>query len=126
VRTLLGPLLVVAGFLAYFAAAMSLALFQRVPWGFLLVMAGGLTLSLLRLVRGPSVGRATAAVASVVLCGFAGWYLFSYSMLGVREDRPRVGDPFPSFALAASDGSTFRLEDARERYLMLLFYRGDW
>jgi hypothetical protein len=126
VLTWLGPLLVVGGLLAYFAAAMNFALFQRVPWAFLLVMGAGLALSARQLVRGPSLGRGVGMLASLAFFAVGAWYLFGYSMYGAREDRPTVGDPFPPFALATSDGGTFRLEDGRGRYLMLLFYRGDW
>jgi AhpC/TSA family len=126
VLTSLGPLLVLGGFLAYFAAVTKFALFERVPWAFLLVMSAGLALSVRQLVRGPSLGRGVGMLASIAFFGLGAWYLFGYSMSGTREDRPNVGDPFPSFALATADGGTFRLEDGRGRYLMLLFYRGDW
>jgi peroxiredoxin len=38
---------------------------------------------------------------------------------------PRVGDRFPALELPASDGGTFRFADARGRWPLLLFYRGD-
>jgi len=57
---------------------------------------------------------------------FACWFLFSFSMYGPREDRPRVGERFPDFTLPASDGSTFSLAAARGRRLLVLCYRGDW
>ena len=123
----LGLLLTVAGFLAYFAAASWAALFQHVPWAFLAVMAVGVALALVGLVRRPGVGPGTATVLSVGVFTLACWYLFSYSVFAAREMRPGVGEKAPAFAaLPTSTGGTFRLEDAREEYLLLLFYRGGW
>jgi len=126
VLTWLGPLLVVGGFLAYFASVSTFALYQRVPWAFLLVMAVGLVISIVQLARRPSILRGAGAAVSFTIAALAAWYLFAYSMFDAREARPRVGEAFPSFALPTSAGGTFRLEDARGRWLMLLFYRGDW
>ena len=47
-------------------------------------------------------------------------------MYAAREDRPRVGERFPDFALPASDGGAFHLAEARGRRLLILFYRGAW
>jgi peroxiredoxin len=123
----LGLLVVVVGFGGYFVAASELALFQMIPWPFLAVMAVGLAVALGALVRRPRVGSGLAAVLAVGVAGFAGWYLFSYSIFDARETRPAVGDRLPTFpALPTSTGGTFRLEDARGSYLLLLFYRGSW
>ena len=124
--TWLGPVLVLGGFLAYFASVSTFAVYQRVPWAFLLVMTVGLVISIAQCARRPSMLRGAGAAVSVTIAALAGWYLFAYSMFDVREARPRPGDTLPRFALATSDGGTFRLEDARGRWLMLLFYRGDW
>lgn len=123
----LGLLLTAGGFVAYFAAARAFALFERVPWAFLGVMGLGVALALAGLARAPRLGTAVGAALTVGVFGFACWYLFSYSMFGAREARPAVGDPFPAFGpLPTSRGGTFRLEDARGSYLLLLFYRGAW
>jgi hypothetical protein len=124
--TLLGPLLAAGGFVLYFAAVSRWALWERIPWQFLAISAAGAIWSIGWLARAPGFVRGAAAVAAVGAFGFSGWYLLSFSMFGPREDVPRVGDPFPAFELLASDGGTFRLADARGRWLLLLFYRGDW
>jgi hypothetical protein len=122
----LGLALTIGGFLAYFGAAMQLALFQHVPWLFLAVMVLGVSLAAWQLIRRPTLGAGVATTLSVAAFAFAFWYLFSYSIFDAREARPRIGDAFPVFSLPTSQGGTFRLEDARDKYLLLLFYRGSW
>ena len=122
-----GLALVLGGFVAYFVAAARFALFETVPWGFLAVMTLGLALAVAGVVRRPRPRSAVGAALAVGVFAFASWYLFSYSIFGPRETRPGPGDPFPTFAaLPTSTGGTFRLEDARGEYLLLLFYRGAW
>lgn len=123
---LVGVLLAVGGIAAYFALVARFPLWRRVPWEFLAVGGAGALLGVAAFARSPGVGSAAAALLSVAVFGFALWYVFDYSMFGPREDRPRVGDPFPDFALPDSGGATFRLSEARGRRLLLLFYRGDW
>jgi hypothetical protein len=55
----------------------------------------------------PSPSTVAAAVVSAGLLAFLYWFFFSFSMYGAREDRPRVGDLFPTFRLPASDGSLY-------------------
>jgi hypothetical protein len=124
--TLLGPLLAAGGFALYFAAMSRFALWERVPWAFLAVSSAGALWSLWWLARAPGVARGAAALFAVGALAFSGWYLLSYSMFGPREDVPRVGDALPAFELPTSDGGSFGLADARGRWLLLLFYRGDW
>lgn len=123
----LGLALTLGGFVGYFVAASRFALFETVPWAFLAVMTLGLVLAVAGVVRRPQALSAVGAALAVGVFAFASWYLFSYSIFGPRETRPAVGDPFPAFAaLPTSTGGTFRLEDARGQYLLLLFYRGSW
>jgi hypothetical protein len=124
--TLLGPLLAAGGFALYFVAMSSLALWERIPWPFLAISSAGAVWSVWWLARAPGLVRGAAAFAAVAALGFSGWYFLSFSMFGSREEVPRVGDPLPAFELPASDGATFRLADARGRWLLLLFYRWDW
>jgi hypothetical protein len=123
---LLPPLIAIAGFGLYFLASFKLALYRRVPWEFLSITAAGAALGVYQLYRAPGLATAASAALSAGVLGFACWFLFSFSMYGPREDRPRVGDTFPSFTLPASDGSTFSLAEARGRRLLVLCYRGDW
>ena len=122
----LPPLLAAAAFGLYFLLTFRLAIYRRIPWETLAVMACAIGLALWQVGRAPGAGTAGAALATVGIVGFACWFLFSFSMYGAREDRPRVGDRFPDFALPASDGGAFRLADARGRRLLILFYRGAW
>jgi len=124
--TLLGPLLAAGGFALYFVAVTRFAWWERVPWEFLAISSAGALWSIGWLARAPGLVRGAAAAVAVAALGFSGWYLLSFSMFGPREDVPREGDRFPAFELPASDGGSFRLADARGRWLLLLFYRGDW
>jgi len=80
----------------------------------------------LRVTAGAGAGTAIGAGLALGILAFACWFLFSFSMYDPREDRPRVGEPFPDFTLPASDGSTFSLAAARGHPLLVLCYRGDW
>jgi len=123
----LGLLIAFAGVAGYFVMVGTIGNFQIVPWAFLAVMAVGVVLAVGGFVRAPRVGAGIALGLAVAVTGFANWYLFSYSIFAGRETRPAVGDVLPSFGpLPTSVGGTFRLEDARGRYLLLLFYRGAW
>jgi len=123
---LVPPLVAAAAFALYFLTTFRLGLYRRVPWEFLTVMVVATGFAVFRLVRTPGAATAASLVATTGLLGFAGWFLFSFSMYGPREDRPRVGERFPDFTLPASDGSTFSLASARGRRLVILFYRGAW
>lgn len=123
---LLPPLIALGAFGLYFLTTFRLARYRRQPWEFVAVIAAGAALGVYQLVRAPGIGSAIGAGLSVGTLGFASWFLFSFSMYGRREDRPRVGDRFPDFTLPASDGSSFSLAGARGRRLLVLCYRGDW
>ena len=123
---LLPPLVAAGAFGLYFLTSFRLARYRRVPWEFLAVMAAGAGLGIYQLLTAPGAGTAIGAALAAGILAFACWFLFSFSMYRPREDRPRVGERFPDFTLPASDGSTFRLADARGRRLLVLCYRGDW
>jgi len=122
----LGPLLVIAGFALYMITNTQLGRFRRMPWEFLAVSASGVLHALGYFIAHPTPSSAAAATVSVALMGLLGWFFFSFSMYGPREDRPRVGDRFPDFALPASDGGVFDFAAARGRRHLLIFYRGSW
>src|SRR5437667_7072303 len=126
VLTVLGPLVAAAGFGLYFLSSFRFARYRRRPWEFLAIIAGGAALGAYRLAAAPGAPTAVAAVLAIGILAFACWFLFSFSMYGPREERPRVGGRFPDFALPASDGSTFSLAAAHGRRLLVLCYRGDW
>lgn len=124
--TFAGPLLAIAGFVAYFAVALRFRVYRRIPWLFLGVTAAGAAIGLLEAVRRPGAGTAIAALVAIAVLAFASWYLFSYSMFARREDRPRVGDEFPDFTLPSSSGEPFRLRETRGQARVIILYRGDW
>src|SRR5262245_38684309 len=124
--TVLGPILVIAGFVLYMVTNKQLGRFRRMPWEFLAVSASGVLHSLGYFVTHPSLSTGIAAAISVALGSILGWFYFVFSMYGPREDRPRVGERFPEFVLPASDGKMFDFAAARGRRHLLIFYRGSW
>jgi len=120
------PLIAAGSFGLYFLTSFRLARYRRVPWEFLAAIAACAGLGVYLWWRAPGIGTTVGALLSVGILVFACWFLFSFSMYGPREDRPRVGERFPDFTLPASDGSTFSLAAARGRRLLVLCYRGDW
>jgi len=124
--TVLAPLLSLTGFGLYFAVCLRFAVWRRVPWEFLAVTLAGAGLGLYQVARAPGVATAVGALLAVGIAAFACWFIFSFSMYGPREDRPRPGDAFPDFALRTSDGTRFALADAHGRRMLILFYRGAW
>ena len=122
----LPPLIAAGSFGLYFLTSFRLARYRRVPWEFLAAIAACAGLGVYLWWRAPGIGTTVGALLSVGILVFACWFLFSFSMYRPREDRPRIGERFPDFTLPASDGSTFRLADARGRRLLVLCYRGDW
>lgn len=124
--TILAPLVAIGGFAAYFVLSLQLALYRRVPWEFLAVVALGAALGLYALWRRPGLASGASALVSVAVLAVACWYLFSFSMFGPREDRPRVGEVFPDFTLTSSSGAPFHLAARDGRRHLLILYRGDW
>ena len=124
--TLLGPILVIAGFALYMIGNTQFARFRRMPWEFLAISAAGLLHSLGYFAAHPGVWTAVAAAVSSGLGGFLAWFFFIFSMYESREDRPRVGDRFPDFSLPTSDGGVFDFATARGKRHLLIFYRGSW
>ena len=126
IPTILAPLLAIGGIAAYFVLAIRFALFQRVPWEFLAISACGAALGVYALWRRPGLASGASALVSVGVLALSCWYLFSFSMFAPREDRPRVGDVFPDFALTSASGEPFQLSARDGRRHLLILYRGDW
>jgi len=122
----LPPVVAAAALGLYFVTTFRLAVYRRVPGEWLAIMAAAAAFALVRAVRAPGPATIVAAALTAGVLGFSVWFLFSFTMYGPREDRPRVGDRFPDFTLPASDGTTFSLAAARGRRLLVLFYRGAW
>ena len=123
---LLPPVVAAAALGLCFLTTFRLAAWRRVPWEWLAVMVAATSFAVARAVRAPGAPTIVAAAATWAIVVFSAWFLFSFTMYGVREDRPRVGERFPDFTLPASDGTTFSLAAARGRRVLLIFYRGAW
>ncbi len=122
----IGPLVVVSGLGLYFGANFWLGRFERVPYGAIAISLAGGIYSVMRAFVAPSATAIAAALASIGLLAFLYWFYFSFSMYAEREDRPRVGDRFPSFVLPASDGSLYDSAAAKPTRRLYIFYRGSW
>lgn len=122
----LAPLIAIGGAAVYMLLTLKFGLYWRVPWPFLLVIAAGAALGVTTLVRRPGIASGLSALLSVGMLGLACWWLFSFSMFAPREERPRVGDVFPDFALPTAGGETFALSARDGRRHLLMLYRGDW
>ena len=123
---LIGPLLVLSGFGLYMGSNTLLGRFRRTPWEFLALSAVGVLAGVAIALHRGGIGSVIAAVASAGLFAFLVWFFFGYSMYGAREDRPRVGEPFPEFRLPTSEGGIFDLAAERGKQHLLIFYRGSW
>jgi hypothetical protein len=122
----LPPLIAAGSFGLYFLTSLRLARYRRVPWEFLAAIAACAGLGVYLWWRAPGIGTAVGALLSVGILAFACWFLFSFTMYGPREDRPRVGDVFPTFRLPASDGSLYDSIAGNGKPRLLIFYRGSW
>ena len=116
----------IAGFAAYMTTNVAFGRFRRIPWEFIALSTSGALVSVVFAVATPSMSTIAAALVSGALLAFLYWFFFSFSMYGAREDRPRVGDVFPTFRLPASDGSLYDSIAGRGKRRLLIFYRGSW
>ncbi|HZR82254.1 MAG TPA: hypothetical protein VFD92_14260 [Candidatus Binatia bacterium] len=126
VAAILAPIIAGGALFAYVGITTSLGVFREVPWEFLALSVAGAVLGVWVAFRRPRWWSVASALASSGLTAMVFLFIFSWSMLPAREDRPRVGDRFPDFALATSTGSTFRLSEATGRRHLIVLYRGDW
>ncbi len=139
-----GFVLVVAAFLSYFFFFAYFPVTRDFPWLNLLLMAAGL------IVLGAGVRRAFAqpgrvfgkisasllSALSVLILGLFVFYNFSLSaQLPEAAGAPKVGEKAPDFALPDQNGAEVKLselvaalgaEPGKDRYVLLVFYRGYW
>src|SRR5438093_13362202 len=113
----LPPLIAAGSFGLYFLTSFRLARYRRVPWEFLAAIAACAGLGVYPWWRAPGIGTTVGALLSVGILVFACWFLFSFSMYGPPEDRPRVGERLPDLPLPPSDDSPLSLHAARRRRL---------
>ena len=86
----------------------------------------GVALIVLALLRSRSIWRWTAVVIFTLLAGFQWWALLAMrtpAYTGPVKD----GQPFPAFATALADGSTFTQADLQgDQNTVMVFFRGHW
>ncbi len=122
---LLGVLLAVAGpvlmIMLMFAAKILVA-----PWYAPLLGTLGVALIILALLRSRSIWRWTAVVIFTLFVGFQWWALLAMrtpAYTGPVKD----GQPFPAFATALADGSSFTQDDLKgDQNTVMVFFRGHW
>ena len=145
----LGFLLVLAGLLSYIPFFALFPITRDFPWVNLLLLAAGLALLAVGLVRafgkprlyhGGIFGTAMA-VLSVAGAGLFCWgLLYEVRQLPASASAPRVGQKAPDFTLPDQDGKPLALADllaspttatteataGKRGGALLIFYRGHW
>jgi hypothetical protein len=113
-----GPVL---GLLLMFAAKILIT-----PWYMPLLGTLGVALIVLALMRSRSIWRWTALVIFTLFVGFQWWVLLA--MRTPAYTGPvKEGLPFPAFATALADGSTFTQADLQgDQNTVMVFFRGHW
>jgi hypothetical protein len=122
---LLGVFLAVAGpalmMLLTFAAKILIT-----PWYAPVLGTLGVALIILALTRSRSLWRWTAVVVFTLFVGFQ-WYVLFAMRTPAYTGPVKDGEPFPAFATALADGSTFTQDNLKgDRNTVMIFFRGHW
>jgi hypothetical protein len=134
---LAGFLVCVVAFLSYFLFFYRFPATRDVPWVSWLLLAVGLVLvavGVARPFRRPELyrGRILSPVLGVLSVAVAGFFLFATLVasrdLPASAGAPQVGQKAPDFVLQDTQGRSVRLYDllGREKWVVLIFYRGYW
>ncbi len=139
-----GFIIVLAAFGSYFFYFADFPLTRDFPWLNLLLFGAGLV------VLGAGVRRAFAqpgrwfgkvsasflSALSVLVLALFVWYSFSFSaQLPASAGAPKVGEKAPDFTLPDTSNQPVKLsefvaglgtEPGKDRYVLLVFYRGYW
>jgi hypothetical protein len=129
----LGPLVAVFGLLSYFTIFYRWPALRDFPWLNLLLLLGGIALSVVGLRKAwPVAGwrriaTAVGTIGSVGLTGLFVWYCFFLSYSLPDETRAlAVGQPVPEVVIEDHRGAEFDLARASDQRIVLVFYRGHW
>ncbi len=141
---LAGFLVVVGAFLSYFFFFAYFPVTRDVPWLNLILFALGFVLlgaGVRRAFAQPDrwFGKASAGLLSalsVLILGLFVLYTFSFSsQLPASAGAPKVGEKAPDFTLPDSNNQPVKLSElvaslgagpGKDRYVLLVFYRGYW
>jgi hypothetical protein len=96
------------------------------PWYMPLLGTLGVALIVLALMRSRSIWRWTALVIFTLFVGFQ-WCALLAMRTPAYTGPVKDGQPFPAFATALTDGSTFTQADLQgDQNTVMVFFRGHW
>jgi hypothetical protein len=120
-----GILAAVLGVVAYVLQLQAAKLFT--PWYAPALATLGTALILVALVRRFSVWRIIALLLIGAVTAFEWWVLLSASKLPDYTGPVTRGQPFPEFAAARADGTSFTQDNLKgDQDTVLVFFRGHW
>ena len=96
------------------------------PWYAPVLGTLGVALIILALMRSRSIWRWTALVIFTLFVGFQ-WCALLAMRTPAYTGPVKDGQPFPAFATALTDGSTFTQADLQgDQNTVMVFFRGHW
>jgi uncharacterized membrane protein YhhN len=99
----------------------------KTPWYALALLAMGVALLLVAVLRRPSVWRIVLFVLFGLFAGLQGHFLLSQARVPAYTGPVAAGASFPAFNVTRADGSAFNQDSLRgERNTALVFFRGRW
>ncbi len=97
------------------------------PWYLLGVLAVGVALLFLAVLRKPNVWRITLFLLGGLFAGLQVFFLVTLTMVPAYTGPVVAHATFPSFSATRADGSVFNLDSLRgPRNTALVFFRGRW
>ena len=96
-----------------------------VPWYWPAITTAGALLSLIAVLRRPSIVRIAALVLVTALAGFEWFFVASFSKLPPYTGTVQVGSPMPAFQTTLADGRPFTEADLQQAPSnVITFFRG--
>src|SRR5262249_61082319 len=91
----LPPVVAAAALGLYFVTTFRLAVYRRVPWEWLAIMAAAPAFTVGPAVPAPGPGTIVAPALAARLPGFSGWVPLSVTLYGPPQGPRPAGRPFP-------------------------------